>query len=305
MALRNGDVGPGRTVLDLGCGTGMLALGAALVGSDLVFGVDIDGEALTVAQSNVEELELQHIIQLIQAKVPYQPDTEMLNSLASLSTRKMSSKRQNYRAPAAGRSHRGRRSPAQRGGGRRRERDQCADDTNNNDNDSSSNPPDNNSTSDHTIQTPLESTTPNDESSHQELMGLAIRDKCVDTVLTNPPFGTKQNAGIDVQFLKEATRVARSAVYSFHKTSTRPFLLRTIQQWGLHPEVAAEMRFDLPNVYKFHRQGEVNIEVDLLRITPNRSLSKLEKLSSEKVMVDNETLDLHDEEDESLDDEYN
>jgi len=32
----------GRTVLDLGCGTGMLALGAALRGPDRVVGVDID-----------------------------------------------------------------------------------------------------------------------------------------------------------------------------------------------------------------------------------------------------------------------
>lgn len=42
----------GRTVLDLGCGTGMLALGAALRGPDRVVGVDIDPSPLGTARDN-------------------------------------------------------------------------------------------------------------------------------------------------------------------------------------------------------------------------------------------------------------
>ena len=34
--------------------------------------------------------------------------------------------------------------------------------------------------------------------------GIPLQDDCVDTVLTNPPFGTKHNAGIDVQFLENS-----------------------------------------------------------------------------------------------------
>ena len=41
-----------RTVVDLGCGTGMLALGAALRGPDIAVGVDIDPRALTTAREN-------------------------------------------------------------------------------------------------------------------------------------------------------------------------------------------------------------------------------------------------------------
>ncbi|WP_435194569.1 METTL5 family protein [Natronomonas sp. EA1] len=41
-----------RTVLDLGCGTGMLALGAALRGPERVVGLDIDAEALGTARQN-------------------------------------------------------------------------------------------------------------------------------------------------------------------------------------------------------------------------------------------------------------
>jgi putative methylase len=67
------------------------------------------------------------------------------------------------------------------------------------------------------------------------------------TVLTNPPFGTKSdNGGIDLQFLRTATRLARRAVYSFHKRSTRTFVLKTIQEdWGYEANVAAEMSFGM------------------------------------------------------------
>lgn len=86
-------------------------------------------------------------------------------------------------------------------------------------------------------------------------------------VTLSPPFGTKNNEGIDIQFLKTAIRLARRAVYSFHKTSTRPFLMKILREkWGLNAEVVAEMKFDIPNMYKFHKQKCVDVDVDLLRI---------------------------------------
>ena len=42
----------GRTVLDLGCGTGMLALGAALCSPETVIGLDIDPAPLATARAN-------------------------------------------------------------------------------------------------------------------------------------------------------------------------------------------------------------------------------------------------------------
>ncbi|MEA1905154.1 MAG: METTL5 family protein [Candidatus Hadarchaeota archaeon] len=41
-----------KVVYDLGCGTGRLAIGAALLGAREVVGVDIDQRALTVAEQN-------------------------------------------------------------------------------------------------------------------------------------------------------------------------------------------------------------------------------------------------------------
>lgn len=45
----------GRNVLDLGCGTGILSLGASFLGAAAVLGVDIDEDALEIARVNAEE----------------------------------------------------------------------------------------------------------------------------------------------------------------------------------------------------------------------------------------------------------
>ena len=45
-----------KTVVDLGCGTGRLAIGAALLGAREVFGVDVDTKAVSIAQKNAEKL---------------------------------------------------------------------------------------------------------------------------------------------------------------------------------------------------------------------------------------------------------
>lgn len=44
----------GRVVVDLGCGTGILSVGAALSGASFVVGVDVDGDALRVAKGNLK-----------------------------------------------------------------------------------------------------------------------------------------------------------------------------------------------------------------------------------------------------------
>jgi putative methylase len=55
-ALMKGDI-EGKRVCDLGCGTGVLALGAALLGAEAVIGVDIDEGALAVAHKNAALLD--------------------------------------------------------------------------------------------------------------------------------------------------------------------------------------------------------------------------------------------------------
>ncbi|KOB69332.1 Methyltransferase [Operophtera brumata] len=65
-----------------------------------------------------------------------------------------------------------------------------------------------------------------------------------DTVIMNPPFGTKNNAGMDL----------------------KPHVMKKIQDWGMKGSVIAELRYDLPATYKFHKRQTLDIAVDLWRV---------------------------------------
>jgi len=88
----------------------------------------------------------------------------------------------------------------------------------------------------------------------------------VDTVIMNPPFGTRSK-GADVAFLEAAIALRPHAIYSLHKSSTRDYLLRRARDdWGVQAEVIAELRFDIPKMYKFHKSKSRDIEVDFIRL---------------------------------------
>ncbi|XP_037857880.2 rRNA N(6)-adenosine-methyltransferase METTL5 isoform X2 [Chlorocebus sabaeus] len=91
--------------------------------------------------------------------------------------------------------------------------------------------------------------------------------KSFDTVIMNPPFGTKNNKGTDMAFLKTALEMARTAVYSLHKSSTREHVQKKAAEWKIKIEIIAELRYDLPASYKFHKKKSVDIEVDLIRFS--------------------------------------
>ena len=91
-ALAKGDAGPGTSVLDLGCGTGMLGLGFALVRSDMVYLIDCDPEAMSLARENVVMLLEEEVVgrssedeegcigvEFILAKVKYNPQKRIHN----------------------------------------------------------------------------------------------------------------------------------------------------------------------------------------------------------------------------------
>merc|ERR1711864_6118 len=90
-------------------------------------------------------------------------------------------------------------------------------------------------------------------------------EKSFDTVVMNPPFGTKHNKGLDLVFLQTGIMMARGAVYSLHKTATRDHVLKRAREWGVKPQVLAELRYDLPATYKHHKKASVDIQVDFIR----------------------------------------
>ncbi|XP_044261727.1 rRNA N6-adenosine-methyltransferase METTL5 [Tribolium madens] len=89
--------------------------------------------------------------------------------------------------------------------------------------------------------------------------------KMFDTVIMNPPFGTKHNTGIDMKFLEVAFLLSNHVVYSLHKTTTRSHVLKVAESFGAKGEVLAELRYDLPSTYKFHKRKSMDIEVDFFR----------------------------------------
>uniref|UniRef100_A0A5K3FIW6 MTS domain-containing protein n=1 Tax=Mesocestoides corti TaxID=53468 RepID=A0A5K3FIW6_MESCO len=165
-----------KTVADLGCGAGMLTLGAHLLGASFVVGFDIDRDAIADSQKNLESnfpLESAATVDLVLCDV-----TKLTH----------------------------------------------------------------------------------------------VNTKPFDTVILNPPFGANDRSrGIDVEFLKVALGLSRNHVYSLHKTTTRKHIMKTIQELGAMCEVVAELRFDIPRMYKKHRQLSKDIAVDFFHSWFERS----------------------------------
>lgn len=91
-----------------------------------------------------------------------------------------------------------------------------------------------------------------------------------DTVIMNPPFGTKRNAGMDMKFLEIGSKLTKNAIYSLHKTSTRAYVLQKGAQLGFNAEVLAELKFNLPQTYKFHKKKTLDVEVDFIRFSKKK-----------------------------------
>ncbi|KAJ1967428.1 hypothetical protein H4R35_006713 [Dimargaris xerosporica] len=181
-AATNYDDIEGKSIADLGCGCGMLGIAACLMGASYVTGLDIDADALGIAQANVAEFEVP--MDLVRGDIT-RPNPVDQDATAPLTANEALLRRLN---------------------------------------------------------------------------------KTIDTVVMNPPFGTKPgNRGIDMAFLRAALAVATTAVYSLHKSSTRDYIRVKAKSWGATGQVLAELRFDVPQMYKFHKKKSADIQVDLWR----------------------------------------
>jgi len=74
----------GKTVIDYGCGSGILAVAAILLGAKTAHAVDIDPQAITATQSNALKNKVQDKISsyLPEQFVPFQADIVLANILA-------------------------------------------------------------------------------------------------------------------------------------------------------------------------------------------------------------------------------
>ncbi|GIQ81112.1 hypothetical protein KIPB_002020 [Kipferlia bialata] len=92
-----------------------------------------------------------------------------------------------------------------------------------------------------------------------------LRGNSVDTVVMNPPFGTRL-AGVDVAFLAQGCLAATTSVYSLHKSSTVDHLVdKAAKTWSVIVSPVFRYKFPLPATYDFHKANTKDIEVTLIR----------------------------------------
>ena len=86
----------------------------------------------------------------------------------------------------------------------------------------------------------------------------------VDTVVMNPPFGTRSRHA-DTRFLQTALRIGK-VVYSMHKTSTREHLQRWFGEHNRKANVILSTDMEIPHQFSFHKKRTRYVEVDVFRI---------------------------------------
>lgn len=248
-----------KTVADFGCGCGMLSIAATLMGAEKVYSVDIDPDALVICKRNLEDL---GIIDLSE----HESDGDASDIGESGIEKSDIDESDGYVSDESAKNCESLNSS----------------DTDNNDNlsDISLTVSEKTKnacmmeelgTDDEIVQAdgPLVELF-NGDILDEKFLKMTIASKGnISTILMNPPFGTKNNAGIDVAFLRAGLSLAATnplrAIYSMHKTSTREHLKRKAEEWKCSFNVIAEMKFDLPAKYDFHKKEKVTIQVDLLR----------------------------------------
>ena len=96
------------------------------------------------------------------------------------------------------------------------------------------------------------------------LIDISGFNKKADTVIMNPPFGTKSEHS-DKKFLEKAFEISE-VVYSFHKSETKGFIERFVNAKGFKITQVIDFEFPLKATMEFHRKRIERINVSCFRI---------------------------------------
>ena len=84
-------------------------------------------------------------------------------------------------------------------------------------------------------------------------------DKEVDTVIQNPPYGTKEKHA-DKEFLIKAFEVSKK-IYSLHKINTAKFIEKITEDYGFKAKKIIRFKLPLKKSYHFHTKKRVIIDI--------------------------------------------
>jgi putative methylase len=85
-----------------------------------------------------------------------------------------------------------------------------------------------------------------------------------DTVLMNPPYGTRVKHQ-DTRFLSKALQLA-PVTYTLHKSATRSFLVQFVEKKGGQVDQVRGLKMQIPHLFGFHKKKWQDVQVDLYRI---------------------------------------
>jgi len=86
---------------------------------------------------------------------------------------------------------------------------------------------------------------------------------CGDTIIQNPPFGTKHR-NMDTKFLKKAFEIG-NVVYSLHKKGNYDFIKNVALKNGFELVEMKDFNFPIKAMFEVHKKRKVLIEVELYR----------------------------------------
>jgi putative methylase len=85
-----------------------------------------------------------------------------------------------------------------------------------------------------------------------------------DTVVMNPPFGTKQEHA-DIRFLRVALDIGK-VTYSIHKSTTQSFISQWLKGHDVEFEIVMATKMTIGHQFDFHKKQRHFVAVNILRI---------------------------------------
>ncbi|MGL6298467.1 MAG: METTL5 family protein [Methanobacteriaceae archaeon] len=248
-----------RSVLDLGCGTGILGFSALFLGASTVTGIDIDDSSVATANGIVNDfISNTHIANNNNNNPNNTNNTHIANNNINNNPNNANTIANNPNNCKNANNV-----------------DNNNNNTNNTNANNTNNNPDNtnNNSNINFICADI-----NDIKDNIKESIFDINDNgAIDTIIQNPPFGSQKRAkaGADRIFIETSSEIAKinsklnntvSTVYSFHMASTEEFVENYFEKLGGTVTNKFRYKFKIANQYSFHKKESKLVKIIVFRV---------------------------------------